>query len=126
MGLPVRRKVTGTTRWPFVFLGEALEAVARRLAVRPAPELGLQDCHGPIRLVWAQHGNSNGSGHHVRDLQALGVRPLVRHHQPEWQRPGEAVFPFTDAPELQFQLGILPFAARLDDEVRGAVCLAAF
>lgn len=123
MGLPVRRKVTGTTRWPFVFLGEAFEAVSSDASVRTPPELGFQSGHGPVGLVRPEHGERHRPGHHVRNLQALGVGSLVGHHQLEGQRAGQVVAAFADAPELEFKLGVLPLATGFDDEVGEALSL---
>jgi hypothetical protein len=123
MGLLVRRKVTGTTRWPFVFLGEAFEAVSCDASARALPEFGFQCGHGPVGLVRPEHGERHRPGHHVSDLQALGVGSLVGHHQLEGQRVGQVVAAFADAPELEFKLGIFPLAPGFDDEMDEALSL---
>ncbi len=118
MGLPVRRRATGTTRWPFVLFRKTFQAAAIHPPVRPTPQFAFQYRHRPVRLAGPQDRKRDGSRHHVRNLRTLRVGSFVRHHQSQRQRPTKTIVALANPAELQFQLRVLALAARLHDDMR--------
>ena len=129
MGVPGRRRSLGGFTGAFRFLGwvnlqpNILETTANLASSPIAEELFLQHLERLVALVRTKVVNTYGAGYQIGQLQSSEVGSLVGENDVKRQRPVAGVVTVANAPELQFQLSILLFAASLHQDVRFEVVL---
>ena len=88
-------------------------------------ELRRNDIVGPVRLVRAQHLDSDWTGDQISELKSGRVRGLGNHRQLERQPAVQCVPAVADSAERQLQVVVLPPSAPLDNDLGGPLALPA-